>query len=137
MEYNALRPGYRVSRVIGGGWQLAGGHGEVDRAAAVADLVASAEAGITTFDCADIYTGVEELIGAARRAYADRHGADGDRDQQVFADLGLMDAGRPAGRQRGGDPGHGLGRHKGRRGGRDRHSGEKLHGTPRLDDWPP
>jgi len=76
MEYAALRPGYRISRVIRGGWQLAGGHGEVDREAAVADLVASAEAGITTFDCADIYTGVEELIGAARRAYADRHGAE-------------------------------------------------------------
>jgi aryl-alcohol dehydrogenase-like predicted oxidoreductase len=27
------------------------------------------EAGITTFDCADIYTGVEELIGSFRRAY--------------------------------------------------------------------
>jgi aryl-alcohol dehydrogenase-like predicted oxidoreductase len=75
MEYSTLRPGYRISRVIRGGWQLAGGHGEIDRAAAVDDLVASAEAGITTFDCADIYTGVEELIGAARRAYADRHGA--------------------------------------------------------------
>jgi aryl-alcohol dehydrogenase-like predicted oxidoreductase len=75
MEYTALRPGYRISRVIRGGWQLAGGHGEVDRDAAIADLVASAEAGITTFDCADIYTGVEELIGAARRVYADRHGA--------------------------------------------------------------
>jgi len=76
MEYSALRPGYRISRVIRGGWQLAGGHGEIDREAAVADLVASAEAGISTFDCADIYTGVEELIGAARRAYADRHGAE-------------------------------------------------------------
>jgi aryl-alcohol dehydrogenase-like predicted oxidoreductase len=75
MEYTALRPGYRISRVIRGGWQLAGGHGEVDRDAAIADLVASAEAGIITFDCADIYTGVEELIGAARRVYADRHGA--------------------------------------------------------------
>jgi aryl-alcohol dehydrogenase-like predicted oxidoreductase len=76
MEYSTLRPGYRISRVIRGGWQLAGGHGEIDREAAVADLVASAEAGITTFDCADIYTGVEELIGFARHAYADRHGAD-------------------------------------------------------------
>src|SRR3569833_3042728 len=27
------------------------------------------EAGITTFDCADIYPGVEELIGTFRRAY--------------------------------------------------------------------
>jgi aryl-alcohol dehydrogenase-like predicted oxidoreductase len=75
METRELRPGYRISRIIRGGWQLAGGHGDVARDAAIADLVASAEAGITTFDCADIYTGVEELIGAARRAYADRHGA--------------------------------------------------------------
>jgi aryl-alcohol dehydrogenase-like predicted oxidoreductase len=34
------------------------------------------EAGITTFDCADIYTGVEELIGAFRRAYGDLRGAE-------------------------------------------------------------
>ena len=76
METAELRPGYRISRIIRGGWQLAGGHGDVAQEAAVADLVASAEAGILTFDCADIYTGVEELIGAARRAYADAHGAD-------------------------------------------------------------
>ncbi len=59
----ALAPGYTISRVIKGGWQLAGGHGTVDRAAAVADMHAFVEAGITTFDCADIYTGVESLIG--------------------------------------------------------------------------
>jgi aryl-alcohol dehydrogenase-like predicted oxidoreductase len=76
MEYRELRPGYRISRIIRGGWQLAGGHGDVARDAAVEDLVAAAEAGILTFDCADIYTGVEELIGAARRVYADRHGAE-------------------------------------------------------------
>ncbi|MBP9184534.1 MAG: aldo/keto reductase, partial [Fuscovulum sp.] len=69
-----LRPGYRITRVIRGGWQLAGGHGPVDRAEAVADMMAFAEAGILTFDCADIYTGVEELIGAFRTAWADRHG---------------------------------------------------------------
>jgi aryl-alcohol dehydrogenase-like predicted oxidoreductase len=32
-------------------------------------MAAFVEAGITTFDCADIYTGVEELIGEFRRAY--------------------------------------------------------------------
>ena len=64
----SLRPGYEISRIIRGGWQLAGGHGAVDRSAAIADLVAFCEAGITTFDCADIYTGVEELIGAVPRA---------------------------------------------------------------------
>jgi aryl-alcohol dehydrogenase-like predicted oxidoreductase len=58
-----IAPGYSISRVIKGGWQLAGGHGPVDRAAARADMRRFVEAGLTTFDCADIYTGVEELIG--------------------------------------------------------------------------
>jgi aryl-alcohol dehydrogenase-like predicted oxidoreductase len=76
VEHFTLRPGYEISRVIRGGWQLAGGHGAVDRAAAVDDLAAFCEAGIVTFDCADIYTGVEELIGEFRKQYADRHGRD-------------------------------------------------------------
>jgi aryl-alcohol dehydrogenase-like predicted oxidoreductase len=75
MQYFALRPGYEISRVIRGGWQLAGGHGAVERRAAVDDLIASAEAGITSFDCADIYTGVEEIIGEFRTAYRSKHGA--------------------------------------------------------------
>lgn len=75
MEYFTLRPGYEISRVIRGGWQLAGGHGAVDRRTAIDDLMASAEAGITTFDCADIYTGVEEIIGEFRDAYQKKHGA--------------------------------------------------------------
>src|SRR5262249_28924192 len=71
-----LRPGYRISRVIRGGWQLAGGHGAVDRDQAVADLAAAAETGFITFDCADIYTGVEELIGRFRAAYARQYGSE-------------------------------------------------------------
>jgi aryl-alcohol dehydrogenase-like predicted oxidoreductase len=70
-----LRPGYDITRVICGGWQLAGGHGAVDRDRAIDHLVAYTEAGIVTFDCADIYTGVEELIGAARTEVKRRHGA--------------------------------------------------------------
>jgi aryl-alcohol dehydrogenase-like predicted oxidoreductase len=74
-----LRPGYQISRIIRGGWQLAGGHGAVNHQRAVADLMASAEAGIVTFDCADIYTGVEELIGAFRGQYARRYGSEAAR----------------------------------------------------------
>jgi aryl-alcohol dehydrogenase-like predicted oxidoreductase len=70
METVDLAPGHRIARVIKGGWQLAGGHGLVDRAASVADMIAFADAGITTFDCADIYTGVEAMIGAFRAEYA-------------------------------------------------------------------
>ncbi|MBV9748236.1 MAG: aldo/keto reductase [Acetobacteraceae bacterium] len=62
-----LRPGYTISRLIKGGWQLAGGHGEIDAEAAIADMASYAEAGLFTFDCADIYTGVEALIGTFRR----------------------------------------------------------------------
>jgi aryl-alcohol dehydrogenase-like predicted oxidoreductase len=65
-ETAELAPGYVISRVIRGGWQLAGGHGAVDRDAVEGDLLAYYQAGITTFDCADIYTGVEEMIGAFR-----------------------------------------------------------------------
>lgn len=64
-----LRPGYSITRIIKGGWHLAGGHGAIERTQAIADMAAFVEAGITTFDCADIYTGVEELIGAFRAAH--------------------------------------------------------------------
>ena len=63
IPHATLRPGYDISRVIKGGWQLAGGHGPVDRARAVQDMLAFVDAGIDTFDCADIYTGVEAMIG--------------------------------------------------------------------------
>src|SRR5262245_16341869 len=63
-----LAPGYAISGLIKGGWQLAGGHGVIDPpadpAAAFADMDRFVDAGITTFDCADIYAGVEALIGA-------------------------------------------------------------------------
>jgi aryl-alcohol dehydrogenase-like predicted oxidoreductase len=83
VERFSLSPGYEISRVIRGGWQLAGGHGSVDRKDAVADLAAFCEAGIFTFDCADIYTGVEELIGDFRTEYARRHGEDALRQVKV------------------------------------------------------
>ncbi len=82
-----LTPGYAISRVIRGGWQLAGGHGAIDRAQAVTDLVAAFDAGITTYDCADIYTGVEELIGAARQRLANERGADAAARMKVHTKL--------------------------------------------------
>ena len=65
------------TRVIHGCWQLARGHGAGwDRAAAVAALDRAAETpGPLFLDCADIYTGVERLVGdwmAARPAIAGR-----------------------------------------------------------------
>lgn len=69
----------RIPPLIKGGWQLAGGHGAVDADAAVRDMFAFAEAGITAFDCADIYTGVEALIGRFLREWRAHHGAQAPR----------------------------------------------------------
>ncbi len=75
-ERHELAPGYTISRVIRGGWQLAGDHGAVDPAAVTADLAAFYDAGVTTFDCADIYTGVEAMIGDFRAAMLNTRGAE-------------------------------------------------------------
>lgn len=71
MERITLQPGYSISKVIKGGWHLAGGHGTISEERALEDMYHFVQAGITTFDCADIYTGVETLIGKFKKTYAD------------------------------------------------------------------
>jgi aryl-alcohol dehydrogenase-like predicted oxidoreductase len=75
-----LTDAYSISCLLKGGWQLAGGHGEVASAAAFDDMDRFVDAGITTFDCADIYQGVEALIGEWLRR---RRGAGRGRRVQV------------------------------------------------------
>lgn len=72
-----LVPGYHISPIIKGGWQLSAGHSldrTIEDAAAVADTVAFVEAGISTLDFGDIYVGVEELIGRALKELQSRYG---------------------------------------------------------------
>ena len=71
-----LRQGYRISRMIKGGWQLSGDHGEVRAEQAIQDMVKFVDSGVTAFDCADIYTGVEEMIGRFRSELARQRGED-------------------------------------------------------------
>ena len=63
VETIELRPGYNISRIIRGAWQLSGGHGSLDEDTVISDMKTFLESGISTIDCADIYTGVEEIIG--------------------------------------------------------------------------
>ena len=60
--------GYSVARLLLGGWQLSAGHraDSIDEPSLFARLEAMIDAGFTSFDCADIYTGVEELFGRLR-----------------------------------------------------------------------
>lgn len=63
MDRIELAPGYTISRVIAGTWQLTRGHGRErtsDLATGLGDLV---QRGITTLDCADIYDDVETRLG--------------------------------------------------------------------------
>lgn len=61
-----LTPGYDISRIIKGHWQIAAGHlksGSVPERDMITAMHDFAAAGINTFDVADIYTGAEEIIG--------------------------------------------------------------------------
>jgi aryl-alcohol dehydrogenase-like predicted oxidoreductase len=71
-EVVTLAPGFVVSRIAKGNWQLAERHGApYARDAALDAMRRFVEAGITLFDCADHYVGVEQLIGEFRRSYPD------------------------------------------------------------------
>jgi aryl-alcohol dehydrogenase-like predicted oxidoreductase len=99
VETADLRPGHRISRVIKGGWQLAGDHGEVRPGQAIADMEAFLDAGITTFDCADIYKGVEDMIGAFIADVRRRRGVEAAGrvvvHTKLVPDLGRLDDIRP------------------------------------------
>ena len=58
-----LAPDYSISRLVNGAWQLSAGHrpDAIDRQEVIRDLRRMVDSGLTTFDCADIYLGVEEL----------------------------------------------------------------------------
>ena len=71
-EVVTLAPGFVVSRIAKGNWQLAERHGApYAREAAIDDMRRFVEAGITLFDCADHYVGVEQLIGEFRLRHPD------------------------------------------------------------------
>ncbi len=63
---HTLTNSYSFSRIINGGWQLSDGHA-LQSAIEQEDVLKAfhrlVEQGFTTFDCADIYTGVEEFYG--------------------------------------------------------------------------
>jgi aryl-alcohol dehydrogenase-like predicted oxidoreductase len=86
MQKRELVKNYSISPVIKGGWQLSSGHslGEsFGNTTAVEDTVSFIEAGITTLDFGDIYTGVEEIIGQAVEELTQRYGNSGRSKVQL------------------------------------------------------
>uniref|UniRef100_A0A3B3BIX2 NADP-dependent oxidoreductase domain-containing protein n=1 Tax=Oryzias melastigma TaxID=30732 RepID=A0A3B3BIX2_ORYME len=58
-----LAGGLEVCRILNGMWQVSGAHGTVNTTRAVEAMQAYTDAGLTTFDMADIYGPAEDIFG--------------------------------------------------------------------------
>ena len=77
-------PDLSICRLLNGLWQVSGGHGRIDPAAAVAEMIAYHDAGFTTWDLADHYGPAEDFIGEFRRRLAARSGPQALAAMQAF-----------------------------------------------------
>lgn len=71
-----LGPDLEVCRILNGMWQVAGGHGYIDREKAVEDMIRYHDSGFTSWDLADIYGPAEDLIGDFRCRLLELRGKD-------------------------------------------------------------
>ena len=62
-----LTPDFKISRILNGMWQVAGGHGQIDMESAVSEMIQYHNYGFTTWDMADIYGPAEEFLGEFRK----------------------------------------------------------------------
>ncbi|MBI5377532.1 MAG: aldo/keto reductase [Thaumarchaeota archaeon] len=65
-----LAPDLQICRILNGMWQVAGGHGQIDKESAVSEMLLYHDSGFTTWDMADIYGPAEEYLGEFRRRLA-------------------------------------------------------------------
>jgi aryl-alcohol dehydrogenase-like predicted oxidoreductase len=73
-----------ICHILNGMWQVSGGHGRIDPAQAVDDMMAYHDAGYTTWDLADHYGPAEEFIGAFRRRLSAERGPMALETMQAF-----------------------------------------------------
>ncbi|MBI5145757.1 MAG: aldo/keto reductase [Thaumarchaeota archaeon] len=69
-----LAPNLQICRILNGMWQVAGGHGQIDRESAISEMLSYHDSGFTTWDMADIYGPAEEYLGEFRRRIAKKKG---------------------------------------------------------------
>ena len=73
-----------ICRILNGMWQVSGGHGPIDPAAAVKDMFHYGDEGFTTWDLADHYGPAEDLIGEFRRQLEAAQGPEAWASVQAF-----------------------------------------------------
>ncbi|XP_067655776.1 uncharacterized protein [Haliotis asinina] len=71
-----LSGGLEIAKILNGMWQVSGAHGNIDPSKAVEEMLKYFDAGLTTFDLADIYGPAEEIYGAFVQKLASQRGAD-------------------------------------------------------------
>jgi len=72
-EYQ-LAPDLKISRILNGMWQVAGGHGYIDPSSAIESMMNYHHSGFTTWDLADIYGPAENFIGHFRHKLSKEKG---------------------------------------------------------------
>ena len=75
METYDLAEDLGIVRVLNGMWQVAGGHGYIDKEQAIEEMIAYHNAGFTSWDLADIYGPAEDLVGQFRSRLALQKGS--------------------------------------------------------------
>ena len=79
-----ITPGLEVCRILNGMWQVSGGHGPINPRTAVEEMFSYHDAGFTTWDLADHYGPAEDFVGAFRREFTTRCGAERLPEIQAF-----------------------------------------------------
>lgn len=77
-------PDLPICRLLNGLWQVSGGHGRIDSALAIDEMIGYHDAGFTTWDLADHYGPAEDFIGEFRRRLAARSGPAALNAMQAF-----------------------------------------------------
>jgi len=65
-KYQYITPEFAICKILNGMWQVAGGHGYIDQELALADMIKYHDAGLKSWDLADIYGPAEDFIGIFR-----------------------------------------------------------------------
>lgn len=74
----------KICRILNGMWQVAGGHGDIDPESAISEMFSYHDAGLTTWDMADIYGPAEEYFREFRQRLEKQRGSDETKKVQAF-----------------------------------------------------
>ena len=58
-----LKNGLEIRRILNGMWQVSGAHGPINANKASSEMLEYFDAGLTSFDMADIYGPAEDIFG--------------------------------------------------------------------------